>query len=115
MKNSKSNNTNHEGKKCEGKTLAYDSVAHWSVVTPGAMRARRGTLGRGKKKRVGSNGSLGGVKSRPVRMKKGLAPCYDDTLPASSESGQSSDEIGFREMGKEVYWLGYFWFITVLA
>ncbi len=86
--------------------MAYDSVAHWSVVTPGAMRARRGTLGRGKKKSTSSD-SFSGVKSRPMRTKKGSAPSYDDTLPPSSEPSESSDEIGFREMGKEVYWFEY--------
>ncbi len=111
MKNSKRNNPSHKGKKREGKTLAYDSVAHWSVVTPGAMWARRGTLGRGREKSVG-NDSLAGVKSRTVRTKKGSLPCYDDTLPPSSESG---DEIGFREMGKEMYWFEYLSFVTVLA
>ncbi len=102
MKNSKRNNPNHKGKKREGKTLAYDSVAHWSVVTPGAMRVRRGTLGRGRKEGAG-NDSLVGVKSRPVRTKKGLPPSCDDRLPPSSESDESP-EIGFREKGKEMYW-----------
>ncbi len=81
-------------------------MAHWSVVTPGAMRARRGTLGKGKKKSARSD-SFFGVKSKTLRTKKGPAPSYDDTLPPSSESSNSSVEIGFRKMGKEVYWFEY--------